>query len=110
MNTAEIVAALRAESPEVVEGLTDTAVKKLVTAALGVVRDGIAKAEPGRVVVSSLGRFTIRVNAKEADADGEGKRKVLFMAAKAADEKTPKVDPEARAAKKAARKAAKKTA
>ncbi|MCA0175017.1 MAG: hypothetical protein LCH73_01820 [Proteobacteria bacterium] len=108
MNTAEIVAALRAKAPEVVEGLTDTAVKKLVVATLGVVRDSIAEAAPGRVVVSSLGRFTIRENAKEADA--EGKRKVLFMAAKAADEKVAKVDPEARAAKKAARKAAKKKA
>lgn len=110
MNTAEIVAAMRAGSPEVVAGLTDTAVKKLVAATLGVVRDGIAKAEPGRVMVSGLGRFTVRDNTKEADGEAEGRRKVLFMVAKSADDKPSKIDPEARAARKAARKATKKKA
>lgn len=107
MNTAEIVAALRAKSPTVVEGLTDTAVKKLVAATLEVVREGIAQAEPGRMTVSGLGRFNVKAGTKEVEGETQAKRKVAFLAAKGAEAKPNKATPEARAAKKAARKSSK---
>lgn len=99
MNSKEIAAAIKAEQPKAVEGLTDTAVERLVRATLAQVGKAVEGQGEGALSIAGLGRFNVKLVDKQSDAGTTKVRKVSF-----------KQTPEAAEAKREERRAARKAA
>jgi nucleoid DNA-binding protein len=99
MNAKEIAAAIKAESPKMVEGFTEEAVERVVRGALAQISKAIEAQESGPIAVAGLGRFVVKMAEAKGEAGGEKIRKISFKAA-----------PEVTDAKREERKAARKQA
>jgi nucleoid DNA-binding protein len=99
MNTKEIAAAIKAETPKIVEGLSEASVERLIRATLGQISKAIEGQGEGMLTIAGLGRFNVKLVDKTGEAGVTKVRKVSY---KAAPESVEAKREERRAARKAA--------
>lgn len=108
MKPSEIVAALRANEPKLLDGLPDKKAEQLLKAALTLVRESVAALDKSDITIAMLGRFKATEHTKGEGAEATTVRKVTFIAAKPADPAKAEGKAEAKAGAKAEGKAAAK--
>ncbi|MFO1340938.1 MAG: hypothetical protein U1F53_22410 [Burkholderiaceae bacterium] len=105
MKPSEIVAALRAKEPKLLDGLPDKKAEQVLKAAFALVRESVAALDKSDVTIGMLGRFKATEHTKGEGAEATTVRKVTFIAAKPADPAKAEGKAEGKAAAKAEGKA-----
>ncbi len=89
MKPSEILAALRAKEPKLLDGLPEKKAEQLLKAALTHIRESVAAIDKGDVAVGMLGRFKVTEHVKGEGAEAVTVRKVTYIAPKPADKDAP---------------------
>jgi nucleoid DNA-binding protein len=87
LKPTDIIAALRAKDPKILGDVADKRAEQILKAALTHIRESIVAAEKGDHPVAMLGRFKVNEVAKGEGAEATTVRKVVFIAAKPAENK-----------------------
>jgi hypothetical protein len=90
LKPTDIIAALRAKDPKILGDVPEKKAEQILKAALTHIRESIVAAEKGDHPVAMLGRFKVNEVTKGEGAEAAIVRKVVFIAAKPAENKDGK--------------------
>jgi hypothetical protein len=85
MKPPELIAALKAKNPKILDDIPEKKAEQLLRAALTLIRDSVLAAPPGDMPIGMLGRFKIHEVAKGEGAEATTVRRVVFVPAKLVD-------------------------
>jgi hypothetical protein len=85
MKPPELIAALKAKNPKILDDVPEKKAEQILRAALTLIRETVEAAPKGDLAIGMLGRFKINEVTKGEGSEATQSRRVVFIPAKPVD-------------------------